>query len=105
VAPLEIDRLLKGPEKQHRVMVVGPRYASRRLASAPPLRPGLHAIFFLTTPPREGFDLLSASERNAAFHIVTSRDIQPPDAVAGKSPVFRKRRCPMARRTPYEAPQ
>lgn len=82
VAPLEIERVLKGPERQHRAMVVGPRYASRHLPIAPPLHPGLRAIFFLTAPPREGIDLLSASERNAAFHIATSRDIQSPDGLA-----------------------
>jgi len=61
---------------------VGPSYASRHLPSAPPLRPELHALFFLTAPPREGIDRLTGSERNAAFHIATSRDIQPPDRLA-----------------------
>jgi hypothetical protein len=81
VAPLEIERVLKGPAKVRHAVVVGPRYGSRHLPAAPPLRPGLHAIFFLARPPHDAPE--SAAEgHEAAFHIATSRDIQPPDRLA-----------------------
>jgi hypothetical protein len=81
-APLVIEKVLKGPSKLQRIVVVGPRYGSRRLPSAPALRPGLHAIFFLTAATREAKELLNPADRDAAFLIATSRDIQPPEQLA-----------------------
>ena len=78
VAPLEIERVLKGQGKAHHVLVLGPRYGSRRLPPAPPLRAGLRAIFFLTHAPHEALEMLGEG-REGAFHIATSRDIQPPE--------------------------
>jgi len=76
VATLEMERVLKGPAKQHHVLVLGPRYASRRLPPAPPLRAGLRAIFFLTHAPHEAMELVG-DNREGTFHIATSWDIQP----------------------------
>jgi hypothetical protein len=73
-----MERVLKGPAKVHHAVVVGPRYGSRRLPPAPPLRPGLRAIFFLTHAPHEALEMLSEG-REGAFHIATSWDIQPPE--------------------------
>ena len=78
VATLEMERVLKGPAKQHHVLVLGPRYGSRRLPPAPPLRAGLRAIFFLTHAPHEAMELVGEG-REGAFHIATSWDIQPPE--------------------------
>jgi hypothetical protein len=77
-APLKIERTLKGPAKLHHAVVLGPRYGSRKIPAAPPLRPGLHAIFFLTHAPHEAVEL-SGESRDVAFHIATSWDIQPPE--------------------------
>jgi hypothetical protein len=81
VAPLEIERVLKGPGKTRHAVVVGPRYGSRHLPAAPPLRPGLHAIFFLTHAPHD-VPKSAAEGHDAAYHIATSRDIQPPERLA-----------------------
>jgi hypothetical protein len=81
-APLDVDRVIKGSAKLRRVVVVGPRYGSRHLPGAPALRPGLHALFFLTAPPHESLERLSPAERDAAFFIATSADIQPPEQLA-----------------------
>ena len=78
-APLEIETVAKGSAKNGRVVVVGPRYGSRHLPSAPPLRPGLHALFFLTSPPHEAMERLNPADRHSVFFIATSADIQPPE--------------------------
>lgn len=88
-APLRIERVLKGPAKLHHAVVLGPRYSSRKIPPAPPLRPGLRAIFFLTHAPHDALEL-SGARRDEAFHIAASWDIQPPgrlteiEHIAGK---------------------
>jgi len=81
-APLEVERTLKGPEKVNRATVVGPRYATRRLPRRPALHPHLHAIFFLTSPPKEATELLAHAHRESAFFLDSAADIQPPDRLA-----------------------
>ncbi len=78
MSPLETERVLKGPARLHHAVVLGPRYGSRRLPPAPPLRAGLRAIFFLTHAPHEALEMLGEG-REGAFHIATSWDIQPPE--------------------------
>jgi hypothetical protein len=87
VAPLEIERVLKGKEhkgkdKLRRVTLIGPVRASKRLPQAPALRAGLHAIFILHRPPQEAIDLMPEDERPGAAYLASVSDIQPPDRLA-----------------------
>jgi hypothetical protein len=79
LAPFEIERLLKSKGKPHRMTLIGPSPASKRLPRSPALRPGLHAIFFLQRPPQEALEHVPADERQTAAFIADTSDIQPPD--------------------------
>jgi hypothetical protein len=79
LAPLEIERLLKGRGKPRHVPLVGPLYASKQLPRTPPLRAGLRAILILHKPPGEAIELLTEDERQAAAFIQDTSDVQPPE--------------------------
>jgi hypothetical protein len=76
---LEIEQVFKGDLKVRQLTLVGPRYASRRLPLAPPLKSKLNAIFFLQTPPKEAIAVVPENHRDGLLFIATSSDIQPPE--------------------------
>jgi hypothetical protein len=81
LAPLEIERVLKGDVNSRRVVLVGPRYASRWVPLVPPLRPGLRAIFILRLPPPQAIAAVPEGEREGLLFLAAASDIQPEQRV------------------------
>lgn len=79
LAPLDIERVLKGSRARRHVTLIGPSPASKNLPRSPALRAGVHAIFLLQRPPEEAMEHVPGGERQAAGFIAETSDIQPPD--------------------------
>jgi hypothetical protein len=76
---LDIERVLKGPQRRRHVTLIGPSPASKHLPRAPALRAGIHAVFLLQRPPEEAMSHVPNGERQSAGFIAETSDIQPTD--------------------------
>jgi hypothetical protein len=82
LATLTVEQVVKGPAGTRAVPVVGPRYASKFLVTAPPLRLGVRAIFLLRQPPPDALAVVPAPDRASARFVAASADIQPVERLA-----------------------
>jgi hypothetical protein len=77
LAPLEVERQLKGKGKRSRLTLIGPVRGSKRIPRAPALRAGLKAVFILHRPPPDALRHVPDDADASAVFIADTSDIQP----------------------------